>query len=476
MTSFKRQFISGVFYTSISKYVGIFVQIIITMILARLLNPSDFGIIAIASVFISFVNLLTDFGFGPAIIQTDELEKKDLASLFSLTLLIGIAAAIILFALATPIGYYYNDPQVETVIRILSINIIFTAVNIVPNALMLKAKRFKFMAIRTLSMQVLGGIVGVGLAFCGLGLYALVFQSIISALGVFIFNFAQYPFKIFNHIYRASVKKVIGFSVFQFLSSIINYITKSLDKPLIGRYLSMDALGYYEKSYRLMQMPVENLTYVFTPVMQPIFRDFKNDLKEMYRKYSKLLTVLSLVGFPLSVGLYFMGYDLIHIFYGGKWDAAVTPFQYLSLSVGFMMLMSSSGPIYQASGNVRFQLMVNVAEFSITIVCLLLSLQTRNVSIVAAAISIGIAIRFFAVFAILSRGVFHFSPLNIVQSIFPGIISALVTACVLAILANATINVPSLLRLIINGLVLFSAIGGTLLFNKSLNIKDVIKK
>lgn len=476
MTSFKRQFISGVFYTSIAKYVGIFVQIIITMILARLLNPSDFGIIAIASVFISFVNLLTDFGFGPAIIQTDGLEKKDLASLFSLTLFIGFVAAIILFAMATPIGSYYNNPQVETVIRILSINIIFTAVNIVPNALMLKAKRFKFVAIRTLSMQLLGGIVGVGLAFCGLGLYALVFQSIISALGIFIFNFAQYPFKFFNHIYRSSIGKVIGFSFFQFLSSIINYITKSLDKPLIGRYLSMDALGYYEKSYRLMQMPVDNLTYVFTPVMQPIFRDFKDDIREMYKKYSKLLKFLSLVGFPLSVGLYFMGYDLIHIFYGGKWDAAVTPFQYLSLSIGFMMLMSSAGPIYQASGNVRFQLVVNITEFVVSVACLIFSLRTGNVNIVAAAVSIGIAIRFVAVFTILSEGVFHFSPLNVMKSIMPGIVSALALGCGLYLISLLMVDMYSILRLVIYGIVVCAVIGSSLYFNKSLNLRSNFKE
>lgn len=476
MTSFKRQFISGVFYTSVSKYVGIFVQIIITMILARLLNPSDFGIIAIASVFISFVNLLTDFGFGPAIIQSDTLEKKDLLSLFSSTLLIGIIAALVLFALATPIGNYYSNDQVRNVVRILSINIVFTAINIVPNALMLKAKRFKFMAIRSLSMQIIGGIVGVGLAFYGLGLYALVFQSIIYALGIFIFNYIQYPLKFFNHIYKASIQKVIGFSVFQFLSSIINYITKSLDKPLIGRYLNLDSLGYYEKSYRLMQMPVDNLSYVFTPVMQPIFRDFKNDLNQMFQKYSKLLTALSLVGFPVSIALYFMGYDLIHIFYGGKWDLAVVPFQYLSLSVGFMVLMSSSGPIYQASNNVRFQLIVNVTELVISLTCLFLSLQTRNVNIVAAAVSIGIVIRFFAVFAIMSRGVFHISPLRVLKVIFPGIISSLVVGLVFYIISLFVTNIYPIIRLAIYAILLAAIVGITLYNNKSINLRGLFKK
>lgn len=476
MASFKRQFISGVFYTSISKYVGIFVQIIITMILARLLDPSDFGVIAIASVFISFINLLTDFGFGPAIIQSDDLDKKDLSSLFSLTFLIGIVAAIILFLSATPIGDYYNDKQVANVTRTLSVNIIFTALNIVPNALLLKAKRFKFIAIRTLSMQILGGMVGVVFALYGLGLYALVLQSIVYSLGIFLFNYIQNPFRFVNRIYKASIKKVIGFSVFQFMSSIINYITKNIDKPLVGRYLSLSSLGYYEKSYRLMQMPVDNLTYVFTPVMQPIFKDLKHDLKQMLQKYSKLLAALSLVGFPISVALYFMGYDLIHIFYGGKWDAAVIPFQYLSLSVGFMILMSSSGPIYQASNNVRFQLVVNITELVISLVCLFIGLQTRSVNLVAAAISIGIVIRFFSVFSILSIGVFSVSPVKLLRPILPGTLLSFAVGAVFYLLSNIMGEMNSPLRLCIYAVLLLLIIGITLYFNKTLNLKSIIKK
>lgn len=475
MSSYKREFISGVLYTSIAKYVGIFVQIAITMVLARLLNPADFGILAIATVFLNFLNLITDFGFGAAIIQSETLEKKDLESIFSLTLYIGVFAAFILFLLAYPIGNYYNDGSVASVVRLLSINVVFASLNIVPNALLLKAKKFKLVAVRTLGLQIICGCIGISLAYIGLGLYALVIQSILSTAGIFVFNYNQNKIRFFNKVYVASIKKIINFSAFQFAGSVMNFITKSIDKPLVGKYLSLASLGYYEKSYRLMQMPVDNLSYVFTPVMQPMFREFQHDLRIMFQKYKKILKTLAIVGFPLSALLYFSAYDLIHLFYGGKWDLAVTPFQYLSLSVGFMVLMSSSGPIYQASNKVKFMLVVNIAEFIVSISCLLLSLHTGNVNYVAFCISIGVVVRFVFVFCLLSIGVFSISPFKIVQSILPGILLGSLLAFIYYIEELLHLDLNIILHLLLNSCIWALLTGSYLLFDKDILIKNLLK-
>lgn len=476
MSSYKKEFISGVLYTSVAKYVGIFVQIAISMVLARLLNPSDFGILAIATVFISFINLITDFGFGAAIIQSETLVKKDLESIFSLTLYVGLFAAFVLFLLASPIGNYYNDDSVASVVRLLSVNVIFASLNIVPNALLLKAKKFKLVAVRTLSLQIVCGCIGIAFAYIGVGLYALVIQSILSAAGIFIFNYNQNRIRFFNKVYVNSIKKIINFSAFQFAGSVMNFITKSIDKPLVGKYLSLTSLGYYEKSYRLMQMPVDNLSYIFTPVMQPMFREFQHDLQTMFQKYKKILKTLSVVGFPLSALLYFSAYDLIHLFYGGKWDLAVAPFQYLSLSVGFMVLMSSSGPIYQASNKVKFMLVVNIAEFIISISCLLLSLHTGNVNYVALCISGGVVVRFVFVFCLLSVGVFSISPFKIVQSIIPGLFLGALLALIYYIEKLMHINMNIIFHLLLNGGIWAMVTGSYLLFDKDIQFKTLLRR
>lgn len=476
MSTYKKEFLSGVLYTSFAKYVGIFVQIIISMILARLLNPEDFGILAIATVFINFLNLITDFGFGAAIIQSDKLDKRDIESIFTLTFYIGLAAALLLFVLAKPIGEYYDKPIVVTVVQILSVNIIFAALNIVPNALLLKAKKFKLVAIRTLGLQLVSGSVGVFLAFVGLGLYALVIQSILYAIGIFSFNYYHNRIRFFNHVYRNSINKIINFSVFQFAGSIMNFITKSIDKPLVGKFLSLSSLGYYEKSYRLMQMPVDNLSYIFTPVMQPMFREFQHDLPAMFQKYRKILKTLSVVGFPLSVLLYFSAFDLINLFYGGKWNLAVEPFQYLSISVGFMILMSSSGPIYQASNNIRFMLVVNITEFIVSVSCLLFSLRTGNVNYVAMCVSAGVIIRFIFVFSLLSKGVFSISPFKILQTIFPGFLLGSILIILYLGEMQMNLGLGKISHLILNGSIWGLMTGIYLYFDKDIQLKTLIKR
>ena len=326
MGTYKSEFIKGVLYTSVSKYVGIFISIIISSILARLLCPEDFGVIALASIIIAFVNLMTDLGFGPAIIQIEELDDKDLGGLFSLTFLIGGICALLLYCFADIIADYYNNEILIGVIQFLSINIVFAGLNIVPNALLLKRKQFKLIAIRTLVMQVVAGLFAILMALKGYGVYSLVFQSILSSLGIFIFNYCKNPIGFFSPIYRSSIKKVFNFYLFQFLSSLINYVEKTLDKPLVGKFLDLNMLGYYEKSYRLMMLPVNNLSYVFTPVMQPMFREFRNNMKDMCQKYLVMLKCIACIAFPLSAFLYFSAGDLIYLFYGNQWDLAVPPF------------------------------------------------------------------------------------------------------------------------------------------------------
>lgn len=295
-------------------------------------------------------------------------------------------------------------------------------------------------------------------------------------MGIFLFNYYQNRIRLFLHIYKSSIKKIINFSVFQFAGSVINFITKSIDKPLVGKYLSLSSLGYYEKSYRLMQMPVDNLSYVFTPVMQPMFREFQHDMKTMFEKYSKILRTLSIIGFPLSALLYFSAYDLINVFYGGKWDLAVTPFQYLSASAGFMILMSSSGPIYQASNNIRFMLVVNVVEFVVTISCLLFSLYTGDVNFVALCISFGVLVRFVFVFSLLSVRVFFISPLRIVRVIFPGLLLGCLLATIFWLMESIDISWNKLVHLLVNGSIWAVLIVPYLLFDKDVNFKSLIKK
>lgn len=346
--------INGIFWTAVQKYSGLIVQIIVTAILARLLTPEDFGVVAVATVLIAFFTLFTDMGIGSAIIQKQDLTQEDLNSIFSFTIWGGILLAAIFFWAAYPIGAFYKEDSLVLICQLLSVNLLFAAWNIVPNALLNKNKRFKFIAERALSLQVICGIISIFAAYQGLGLYTLLISPILTAIGVFVLNYRQYPLQFSRQMQTDALKKIFSYSSFQFLFNFINYFSRNLDKLIIGRFFSMNELGYYEKSYRLMMLPLQYVTNVITPVMHPILTFLQDDYKSLTEKYNKIIKLIATISFPLGVFLFFVADDIIYIVYGERWDKAIPVFQILALSLPLQMILSTTGAIYQAAGRTNW--------------------------------------------------------------------------------------------------------------------------
>lgn len=345
----KRELASGVFYTAVAKYSGIATQLIVMAVLSRMLTPADFGIVAVATVFISFFNILSDIGIGPAVVQNKTLTSYDLNQIFSFTLYMGILMAILFFLCSGPIAYYYKNESLANVCRYLSLSIFFYSLNIVPNSILLKKKEFRFIAVRTLGVQLFTGFISVLAAFFGMGLYTLLLSPILSSILIFFINYKRAPLCLRMVIDTSSLKKISSFSIYQFLFNFINYFSRNLDKLLVGHYLGLVSLGYYEKSYRLMMMPLQNITFVISPVLHPILSTLQNNYKELASKYMKILELLAYISFPLSVCLYFTATELIILIFGKQWYEAIRPFEILSLSVSVQILTSTAGSIYQSA-------------------------------------------------------------------------------------------------------------------------------
>ena len=165
MSSTKKELLSGVFYTAIAKYSGIIISLVLAGILARLIEPEDFGVVAIATVIISFFGIFSDLGIAPAIIQNKELSENDLSNIFSFTLWLGIGISMIFFLCSWPISHFYESDTLLSICQLLSLNLFFASANIVPNALLFKGKEFKFIAYRSLTIQIAGGSLAITAAF-----------------------------------------------------------------------------------------------------------------------------------------------------------------------------------------------------------------------------------------------------------------------------------------------------------------------
>ena len=342
-SNLKQQLFSGVFYTALAKYSGIVISLVVAGVLARLLTPDDFGIVAIATVIIAFFSIFTDMGISPAIVQNKALTEKDLSDIFSFTLWMGAGLSVLFFAASWPIAAYYESPILRTLCQLLCVNLFFASATIVPNALFFKNKEFKFIALRSFAVQVASGTAAVIAALNGAGLYALIISPILSSILLFIISLKRYPQHLAMTLGWGALRKIFSYSAYQFLFNVINYFSRNLDKLLIGKYMGMSELGYYEKSYRLMMLPLQNITQVVTPVMHPIFSDYQNDLNRLASAYERILRLLAFIGIPLSVLLFFTAEEVTLIIFGQQWLPSVPVFRILTLSVGVQIMLNVTG-------------------------------------------------------------------------------------------------------------------------------------
>lgn len=395
MSSVRKELVSGVFYTAIAKYAGIIVSLVVSGVLSRLLPVEVFGVVAIATVIITFFQIFSDLGIAPAIIQHKSLTRKELDGIFMFTIWSGFVAAILFFCSSWLISSYYNDEQLKIICQVLSINLFFASANIVPNALLFKEKQFKFIASRNLVIQGVGGAIAVAAAFMGAGIYALLVNPIFSSICLFFVNYSKNPLKIRLTSGLRSVRVIFAFSAFQFGFNLINYFTRNLDKLLIGRHMGMTPLGYYEKSYRLMLLPLQNITNVVSPVMHPVFSDFQNDYARLSASYLKVVRFLAFIGFPLSVFLWFTSSELILLIFGNQWGPSVPVFRILTLSVGIQILLSTTGSIFQSAGRTKMLFLSGLLSAVVTAAAILVGIFVfGTIEAVAWGVCISFAVNF----------------------------------------------------------------------------------
>ncbi len=403
--SVHRQLASGVFYTSVAKYAGIVVTLAVSAVLARLCTPEEFGIINLATVIIAFFAIFSDLGIGPAVIQHKNLSHRDLSGIFSITVWFGLLLAVLFFAAADLMASLYSDSKLlADICRILAVNLFFAAANIVPNALVMKDKRFQFAAVRSLVIQIVGGAASIGAAYAGAGIYALTINPVFSSVMLFAVNFREYPQHLRLRPGTGGIRKVFSFSAYQFSFQLINYFSRNLDKLLMGGHMSLTQLGYYDKSYRLMMLPLQNISYVITPVMHPVFSELQHDRERLAASYGKVLRLLAFIGLPLSAVLFFTASELMLLIFGNQWVPSVPAFRILALSVGIQILMSTSGSIFQAANATRMLFLCGVFSATLNVAAICTGIFAFGTTrAVAACITLSFAVNFVQCFDALFR-------------------------------------------------------------------------
>ncbi|MBR4732721.1 MAG: lipopolysaccharide biosynthesis protein [Lachnospiraceae bacterium] len=404
--SLKKQTIMYAF----GNYSRIIMTLFLNAILARILNADDYGIVAVITVFSTLFVTLSDVGVGPAIVQIKDLKMKEVEDIYSITVYLACALSVFFMILSVPISRFYNDGIYVPIGILLSVSIFFNISNMVPNGILNKEKKFVFIALRNILVCVASSVIAIMLALDGWGVYALVFQNIISAMLTYAVNYVAVKIKLSKKIEFDGIKKIAKFSGFQFAFNLVCYISRNLDNLLTGKYLSAGELGFYNKAYTLMLYPVNNLTGVFMPVLHPVLSDFQKEPLVIYNKFKKIARACMLVGSIVFATCYLGSREMIQIVLGSGWEKTAICFRWMSIAMVPQMMNSCVGAIYQSIGNTKLLFYNSCINVLISVLAILLGVfYFKSIIGLSICISIAYFFHFIAAHYMLMKFGFHVS-------------------------------------------------------------------
>ncbi len=341
---------ASTFYSLATKVIAF----ISTVFVARYLEPSDFGVIAMINVFVEFMNMIAEGGLSYAIIKNDYHDYFH-SAVHKFVVLVGGIMSIGMMLLSPLIAIFYNNPSLVLPSIIISNLFLIKAVGITPMAMLSKELRFSEIGrITTLSMFI-SVICTILLAMVGLGYWSLIIGQVINAiLGAILsynkvkdrISFMGFSFVKMKGVYARvghTIKNVIGFRV-------VNYWARNADNLYIGRFYSVAELGIYERAYKLFILPMGLINSVLSQVMLPILKKDLSSERRVNRTYGMILNGVSLVILPLSLIFIFIPTEFINFIWGNQWLQVAEILPYFGVLILNQALMTTSGLVLVLKG------------------------------------------------------------------------------------------------------------------------------
>lgn len=308
-----------------------------SVLLARLLTPSAFGVMGMSGFFTGMSRRLMNFGFSAAVIRRKEIRADHLSTLFVVTVAMNASICLALIAVSPFAGRYFGDPLVGDVLRWMSLVFVLRSIGVCPWVILRRRLDFKSTAYATFIDATVKVLVSVPLAWYGYGVWALVYAELAGSLADKLYLAWAARWVPSVRVTTQALKDLFTYGVNISIRSTIAYVSSNIDNFIVGKTLGMAALGFYEKSYNLMRLPVAELSGRLSGVLFPALARLQDDDGRFRAAFRKTLLGTSLVSFPVFMTLTVLAQPLVSVLFGPQWGPAVVPFQILCLSGPFRM-------------------------------------------------------------------------------------------------------------------------------------------
>lgn len=345
--------VRGIAWTGAVKWGSQILSWASTIVVARLLLPSDYGLVAMATTFLALIALVNEFGIGSTIIALRTLRDEQIAQVNAFAVLMGLAGFCIAGLAAQPLGAFYRSPELPAVVVVLGSGFLIGSFRSVPSALLTRDLKFSTGAILEGGQAILLTSLTMALAWAGFGYWAIILGNVgssVAATGVVLLRYGH-RFAVPDW---TAMKEVLSFSSHAMGTRVTWALASSADVFIAGRVFGQAALGAYTFAMTLANIPMEKVTGLVNQVSPAFYSAVQSDYAAIRRYFLRLTEGLALLTFPLAVGLAFVAEEAVPLILGEKWTGAIAPLGILAAYTGFRAISTLLPPILFVTGGVRF--------------------------------------------------------------------------------------------------------------------------
>ena len=371
----RKQVFSAIRWTAGARAISQVITWAITLVVVRLLTPGDYGLLAMASIFLGFMVTLADAGMGPFLVQRPELTGRIVNQMFGLVLLVYLALAGLLVLTAPLIAQFFDEPRLVSVARVLSLHLVLGSLAVVPDAVLQRTLQFRNRSVLELGAAVLGSLTTLGLAMAGAGVWALVSGTLttqaVRTLGVnLLARTLAWP-----ELSWSSARALLKIGSQTSASGFVSFLLMQADSFIAGKWLGKDLLGAYSVAMHLASLPNQRISALVGQVAFPAFSRIQHDTKLVASSVLLGVRVLSMFSFPIFWGLSCVASEFVHSILGPKWLASVLPLQVISLVMPLRTLNTFVPNAILGLGKFDIALKNVALSFAIFVVAFMIGVQ-----------------------------------------------------------------------------------------------------
>ncbi|WP_372995831.1 lipopolysaccharide biosynthesis protein [Lutispora sp.] len=430
------------------------IQFIVQLVLARILLPEDYGLIALVAIFITISAVFVQSGFNTALIQKKDADEVDFSSVFYLSLFVAGFLYIALFFASPFIADFYGEPQLISVLRVLAATLIFGAVNSIQNAIIARKMKFKMLFLSSLGSIVISGTAGIAAAYSGLGVWALVVQQLLNQLSITVilwFTVKWRPKLVF------SISRVAGlFSYGSKLlaSALIDTVYKDIRSLIIGKIYNPSILGFYNRGQQFPKLIVTNINGSIQSVILPTLSAHQENRKRVKEIMRRAIVTSSFIMFPMMIGLAVVAEPLVKIILTDKWLPAVPFLQIFCASYALWPIHTANLQAINAMGRSDIFLKLEIIKKAIGLVILTISIPFGVYVMAWGTLLSGVISSFINAYPNLK--LLDYSYKEQWHDILPSLLTSLVMGAIVYILKYLNIAVYQMLILqVVSGIVIY---------------------